>query len=74
MIPSSFLNLVYKAGDIASQLDQLYDKMLNGGRFVQVIDNPDEVPIGEAIKQQENRLKEYLNDIQKGFKTQFSIE
>jgi hypothetical protein len=68
LIKSSFLYLIYKSGDIASQLDQLYDEKLRG-REISTVVGKGQVSIDYGIKLQEKRLKKFLSDIQKGYKT-----
>jgi len=68
MIKSSYLSLVYKAGDIASQLDQLYDQKKRGINK-QFMIGKGNLPIEIIIQTQENRLRKILEEIQKGYKS-----
>lgn len=68
MIKSSYLYLIYKSGDIASQLDQLYDEKLRGRKTSNIV-GKGQVPIEYGIKLQEERLIKFISDIQKGYKT-----
>lgn len=73
MISSSYLWKIHKAGDIADQINELYDKKLNGKVTCLLVDFG-EVTVDFAITYEEKRLKELLLDIQKGFKTDLGIE